>query len=1344
LPGSKDGDSCQGDIPDNSGRILILVDLPIRILDDTPWRVQACFPSFYSFLTVLAPKFIEFFAKNQNQGHHQWTLEDKIRLAVLGYLEFTMVVSFRMALIWPLIMCWIGISYAQLGIGTPDNPTLDPEGKTFVGTLEVTVTCQSRLYYVYYSTDGSNISTRSDFGFSPLKLKLSESTTLKAACVYSSFGYTMSDVVSEEYTLQQLKTPVADPGAGYYTGPVAVKLTAESGATIHYTTNGNTPTVSSSVPSSSGSITITPPQTLKAIATRSGYANSPVLSQVYSKKDTAKTPTCNCKDSTFTKSFNITLSSATPTANIYYTLDGTDPHSNENFYSVPITIPLATTTLRAYTIKENMVASPELKVVFTYQPKAPTPFSTPGGTAFTDTIPIQLKTSDTTVQIRYTLDGKTPTTTSPLYEGVILLDTTTVLSARSFPAPGTTKYAPSDLYQETFTLQLSAPKADKYVNGGFFFFRDSVAITLSTNSPIAQILYTLNGKDPVPGEASQLLKEKPTVVLSKDTTFLKVRAITTDKSIQSPVATWGYINKPKLPAPQAIPPGQVFGPTLRVRITNPDTSVFIAYTLNGKEPDSGNSMRVVNNDSLTLETTTILKMKAFRPNSDPSETSMEEYFLRPEPPIANVAAGDIAAGTAILLSCPTPGATIYYSLDSGPWSLATAILYSPSDSIRIDHSTKLQAVAYLGSGNQRQESLPLSLPLNVIVKQDEGRISQTPTTVPPYQIATPGKSFPDVLMEVLEDIPNIPNLSLQHPIQLKPSTPGGTVKVILNPTSAGYSLYALENGQARWITSQFPAVINDSGVYSLGIDSAPPQIRLLSHTVSTDDSTQVILEISDNILNPYYQYQTSSTNGFTAPIHLKKSTDTVALKIRNEVGIVDDLWFRIRAGDYHKITALPPDSALPFVLPQAFSKLPASKELVLGKEGYKWDLVGFPIALATPISTAKLVEDNPGFQFKAYQCNLFSQLQELNGQSPFIPGQGYWLASHEPLSQLNLSRVKTVTPDSDGVFRVRLHQGWNLIGNPTLSTMWWPITKKMPNHLEYSVRSLRGYSHTISDYVEVDSLVPFKGYFVYSTSPDTVVILQRQPLSVSVKKQASSNSSATWSLSLAETAGNLTKMPVWIGAYPQAVDEIGQEDEPMLTGPNGLRTGLRVTRDGRAFMGDYMKASLTDIHIFSLAFGNPREGQPIPDIQVQTMDLPNGMEAWAWLPERQLKQLLSDGTVLSGWTSSTDSLRILVGPKQALDSWAKLQNAELHPGQWSAKLRTGRSKLSLELELPTVGTLQIDQILPNGKRRILLPSQTLGAGFHRWDFANPLKSSLIRISGRSLKNGEIWKQVFMP
>ena len=109
-----------------------------------------------------------------------------------------------------------------------------------------------------------------------------------------------------------------------------------SGAVIHYTTDGSTPSTSSPVYASA--LTLSDTQTLQAIATAGSYANSLVATAVFNINLPADTPTFSPTPGTYPTAQSVTISDATPDATIYYTTDNSAPTTNSSVYTAPIAV----------------------------------------------------------------------------------------------------------------------------------------------------------------------------------------------------------------------------------------------------------------------------------------------------------------------------------------------------------------------------------------------------------------------------------------------------------------------------------------------------------------------------------------------------------------------------------------------------------------------------------------------------------------------------------------------------------------------------------------------------------------------------------------------------------------------------------------------------------------------------------------------------------------------------------------------------------------------------------------------------------------------------------------------
>ena len=109
-------------------------------------------------------------------------------------------------------------------------------------------------------------------------------------------------------------TPLISPATGSYSNSQVVTITeATPGATIYYTTDGTTPTTSST--KYTGPITVSSTETLEAFAVATGDTNSAVASAAYTITCHAATPTFSLRRGTYTSAQTVTITDATPGRN---------------------------------------------------------------------------------------------------------------------------------------------------------------------------------------------------------------------------------------------------------------------------------------------------------------------------------------------------------------------------------------------------------------------------------------------------------------------------------------------------------------------------------------------------------------------------------------------------------------------------------------------------------------------------------------------------------------------------------------------------------------------------------------------------------------------------------------------------------------------------------------------------------------------------------------------------------------------------------------------------------------------------------------------------------------------
>jgi chitobiase/beta-hexosaminidase-like protein/VCBS repeat protein/List-Bact-rpt repeat protein/FG-GAP repeat protein len=155
------------------------------------------------------------------------------------------------------------------------TPTFSLAAGTYNTPQSVSISDTTSGARIYYTTDGSAPTTSSTVYSGPVSV--TRTTTLRAMAAAS--GMADSAVASATYTLQAA-TPTFDPPGGTYVFPQFVSISdASPGVTIYYTTDGSTPTTSST--RYTGSILVIATTTIKAIAAAPGWSPSPVASATY-------------------------------------------------------------------------------------------------------------------------------------------------------------------------------------------------------------------------------------------------------------------------------------------------------------------------------------------------------------------------------------------------------------------------------------------------------------------------------------------------------------------------------------------------------------------------------------------------------------------------------------------------------------------------------------------------------------------------------------------------------------------------------------------------------------------------------------------------------------------------------------------------------------------------------------------------------------------------------------------------------------------------------------------------------------------------------------------------------
>ena len=225
--------------------------------------------------------------------------------------------------------------------------------------------------YLAYSTDnvtwtaitlttgeqGSNAITNMTFQFDEIAsayyaVILDKGSKASANWRWDNVNITFDEL---ESTISTVSTPTFTPAAGTYNEAQDVEITTSTdGATIYYTTDGSDPTTASSV--YSAAIPVTTNTTIKAYAVKDGMTDSEIAEAAYVINYEVATPIFTPAAGTYNEAQNVTITTETDGATIYYTTDGTDPDETSTEYTAAIPV-AETMTIKAIAVKDGYTDS---------------------------------------------------------------------------------------------------------------------------------------------------------------------------------------------------------------------------------------------------------------------------------------------------------------------------------------------------------------------------------------------------------------------------------------------------------------------------------------------------------------------------------------------------------------------------------------------------------------------------------------------------------------------------------------------------------------------------------------------------------------------------------------------------------------------------------------------------------------------------------------------------------------------------------------------------------------------------------------------------------------------------
>jgi sugar lactone lactonase YvrE len=309
--------------------------------------------------------------------------------------------------------------------GTVATPSFNPQAGTYSIDQSVTITCATSGAAIHYTTDGSTPTSSSATYSTPISVA-GNGTNVTIKAIATDADMTASSPGTAAYVITyQVATPAFNPVAGTYSSDQPITITcATSGAAIHYTTDGSTPTGSSAayaaaIPVAGNGTN----ETIKAIATGPKMANSSVASAAYAiNYSQVSTPNFSLAAGTYSTDQSVTISCATSGAVVYYTTDNSTPSASSPAYGAPISVAGngTTSTVKAIAVKEGMTASSvaAASYIISY-PQVATPVFNPIAGTYSSDRSVTISSATLGAEIHYTTDGSAPTSSSATYTAPI-------------------------------------------------------------------------------------------------------------------------------------------------------------------------------------------------------------------------------------------------------------------------------------------------------------------------------------------------------------------------------------------------------------------------------------------------------------------------------------------------------------------------------------------------------------------------------------------------------------------------------------------------------------------------------------------------------------------------------------------------------------------------------------------------------------------------------------------------------------------------------------------------------------------------------------------------------------
>lgn len=407
------------------------------------------------------------------------------------------------------LLCYIQIAKINK-MSFASKPVFKPAGGVYNSTQSVSISSATAGAIIKYTIDGTQPSEKNGMIY---KRPFDVSSSLKAIAIAFNDSMETSELAVAEYTMkitsEKVEKSAFSLAEGTYEANVSLSLNSiTTGATIIYTNIGLDIINDSDMltPIDSGVLYDGPFQlnqscVIKAIAQKDGMINSDmaVAKYVISPVDLrAARPLIKRAIDTDETKIKIEISSPTPNASIYYTLDDTAPTTASSLYGGPFSVDKKAVTVNAIAVAKKMRDSDMASETFENVPAADMPrFSLDSG-EYVGTQSLVLTSNTPGATIYYTMDATVPSkNNATIYRDTIEIGVATQtyssVTVKAIAIKDGIKNSQVAENKYTIIPPVALP-IFKPAEGRVYESTLEVEITFAT--PGAEIYYTLNDSAP--------------------------------------------------------------------------------------------------------------------------------------------------------------------------------------------------------------------------------------------------------------------------------------------------------------------------------------------------------------------------------------------------------------------------------------------------------------------------------------------------------------------------------------------------------------------------------------------------------------------------------------------------------------------------------------------------------------------------------------------------------------------------------------------------------------------------------------------------------------------------------